>query len=123
MAYYSNNNVSSLIYDEQCECYLHILAELYPHIENVEDAVDQAVEDELIDWNESQYLYVYLHPDMDDQGYDDEEFDEEMFLMHEAEIRRQESIYGDYKREREIGYVGLEDYSDYEFTALYNTED
>ncbi len=115
------DTISPLIYDEQCECYLQIIAELYPHIENIEDAVDQAVEYELIDWNESQYLYAYMAPD--DQGYDDEDFDEEMFLMHEAEIRRQESIYGDYKREREIGYVGPEDYSDYEFSALYSTED
>ncbi len=121
MAHYSENTISPLVIDEQCERYLQIIEELYPHITDISDAVDQAVEDELIDWNESQYLYVYMDPD--DQGYADEDFDEELFLMHEAEIRRQESIYGDYKREREIGYVGPEDYSDYEFSALYCTGD
>jgi hypothetical protein len=117
----TTDTISPLIYDEICASYLLIIIELYPHIADISDAVDQAVEDDLITWNESQYLYAYMAPD--DQGYDDEEFDEELFLMHEAEIRRQESIYGDYKREREIGYVGPEDYSDYEFSALYSTEE
>jgi hypothetical protein len=109
----TTETISPLIYDEICASYLLIIIELYPHIADESDAIDQAARDDLITWNEGQYLYAYIAPD--DQGYDDEEFDEELFLMHEAEIRRQESIYGDYRKERDLSYAAPIDYSDYEF--------